>query len=203
MQGLTDGPVKTYLFRLEFDTLEEAIRVTEQEDFSMKQAYANSNSYLPSRRQENGGPEPIDHCNARSKSSRVNNYKKLQKYNRCQKTGYYAYECSAPSAVPRTAVNSNRQAAKKVPTLLQKRNIVTDSQKRSGSVGAEHPTAPATSSELAGLLTRIALNTQSLCVTASGNEVCLITLKLEVAKNMSLRALVDCGTSNNFVQRNR
>ena len=30
MQGLTDGPVKIYLFRLEFDTLEEAIRVAEQ-----------------------------------------------------------------------------------------------------------------------------------------------------------------------------
>ena len=29
MQGLTDGPVKTYLFRLEFNTLEEAIRVAE------------------------------------------------------------------------------------------------------------------------------------------------------------------------------
>ena len=36
MQGLTDGPFRTYLFRLEFDTLEEAIRVAEQEDFSMK-----------------------------------------------------------------------------------------------------------------------------------------------------------------------
>ena len=34
MQGLTDVPVKTYLFRLEFNTLKEAIRVEEQEDFS-------------------------------------------------------------------------------------------------------------------------------------------------------------------------
>ena len=45
MQGLTDGPVKTYLFRLEFNTLEEAIRFVEQENFSVKQAHANSNSY--------------------------------------------------------------------------------------------------------------------------------------------------------------
>ena len=78
MQGLTDGPVKTYLFRLEFNTLEEARRVAEQEDFSVKQAHANSNSYRSSRRQENGGPEPMDLCNTRSESSRVNNYKKLQ-----------------------------------------------------------------------------------------------------------------------------
>ena len=47
MQGLTDGPFRTYLFRLEFNTLEEAIQVTEQEDFSVKQAYVSSNSYPP------------------------------------------------------------------------------------------------------------------------------------------------------------
>ena len=52
-----------------------------------------------------------------------------------------------------------------------------------------------------GLLTKVALNTQSLCVVASSNEVSLITLKLEVTQGMSLRALVDCGASNNFVQR--
>ena len=97
MKGLTDGPVKTYLFRLEFNTLEEAIRVAEQDHFSVKQAHANSNSYRPSRRQENGGPEPMDLCNTRSESSRVNNYKKSQKCNRCQNTGHYAYEYSAPS----------------------------------------------------------------------------------------------------------
>ena len=38
MQGLTDGPLKTHLFRLELDTLEEAISVAEQEDFSLRQA---------------------------------------------------------------------------------------------------------------------------------------------------------------------
>ena len=45
----------------------------------------------------------------------------------------------------------------------------------------------------------------SLCVAASGNEVSLevslITLKLEVTQGMSLRALVDCGASKNFVRR--
>ena len=63
------------------------------------------------------------------------------------------------------------------------------------------PSDPATSSEFAGLLTKVAPNTQSLCVAASGNEVSLITLKLEVTRNMSLQALVDCGASNNFVRR--
>ena len=50
-------------------------------------------------------------------------------------------------------------------------------------------------------MTRVAPNTQILCVTACGNEVFLITTKLEVAKYMSLRALVDCEVSNNFVGR--
>ena len=52
MQGLTDGPVKTHLFRLELDTLEEAISVAEQEDFSLRQAQVSSSSYRPPRRQE-------------------------------------------------------------------------------------------------------------------------------------------------------
>ena len=87
------------------------------------------------------------------------------------------------------------------PTLLRKRNNVTDSQKTVRSVGAEHPTDPATSSGFAGLLTKVAPKTQSLCVAASGNEVSLSTLILEVTQSMSLRALVDCGASNNFVRR--
>ena len=40
-----------------------------------------------------------------------------------------------------------------------------------------------------------------MCVSAPGDEVSLITLKLEVTIDMSLRALVDCGASNNFVRR--
>ena len=56
MQGLADVPVKTYLFHLELDTLEEAISVAEQEDFRLRQAHASSGSYRPPRRQEVGGP---------------------------------------------------------------------------------------------------------------------------------------------------
>uniref|UniRef100_A0AAV1TW04 Retrotransposon gag domain-containing protein n=1 Tax=Peronospora matthiolae TaxID=2874970 RepID=A0AAV1TW04_9STRA len=36
MQGLADGPVKTHLFRLELDSLEQAISIAEQEDFSLE-----------------------------------------------------------------------------------------------------------------------------------------------------------------------
>ena len=75
MQGLTEGPVRTYLFRLEFGTLEEVIRVVKQEDFSVKQAHVSSNSYHPPRRPKNGRLEPMDICYAESETSRATNYK--------------------------------------------------------------------------------------------------------------------------------
>ena len=50
-------------------------------------------------------------------------------------------------------------------------------------------------------MTKVAPDTQSLCVSAPGDDVSLITLKLEATNDLSLRALVDCGASNNFVRR--
>ena len=49
-------------------------------------------------------------------------------------------------------------------------------------------------------MTKVTPDTQSLCVSAPGDEVSLITLILEVTKDLSLRALVDCGESNNFLR---
>uniref|UniRef100_A0AAV1U001 CCHC-type domain-containing protein n=1 Tax=Peronospora matthiolae TaxID=2874970 RepID=A0AAV1U001_9STRA len=95
MQGLADGPVKTHLFRLELDSLEQAISIAEQEDFSLRQARASSTSYRQPRRYDNGGPEPMELCYVESEKARSTGYKKLQRCNRCQKTGHYAYECSA------------------------------------------------------------------------------------------------------------
>ena len=127
MQGLTDGPVKTNLFRLENDNLEEAIKLAEQEDFNVQQDHVNSNFYRLPRRQENGGPEPS--ITLRVKALRYQ-LREMQRCNRCQKTGHYAYQCSASNAVTRTAGNSTLQAAKKGPrrgsTLLRKCNILTD-----------------------------------------------------------------------------
>ena len=65
----------------------------------------------------------------------------------------------------------------------------------------ERPTDSATSREFANLLTKVSPDTQSLCVSAPDDEVSLITLTLEVTKDLSIRALVDCGASNNFVRR--
>uniref|UniRef100_A0AAV1TT14 CCHC-type domain-containing protein n=1 Tax=Peronospora matthiolae TaxID=2874970 RepID=A0AAV1TT14_9STRA len=102
MQGLADGPVKTHLFRLELDSLEQAISIAEQEDFSLRQARASSTSYRQPRRYDSGGPEPMELCYVESEKARSTDYKKLQRCNRCQKTGHYAYECSAPRLLCRT-----------------------------------------------------------------------------------------------------
>ena len=48
---------------------------------------------------------------------------------------------------------------------------------------------------------KVAPGSQSLCVSTLGDEVPLITLNLEVTKGLSLRALVVCGASDNFVRR--
>ena len=48
---------------------------------------------------------------------------------------------------------------------------------------------------------KVALDPQSLCVSALGDEVPLIALNLEVTKYLSLRALVDCGASNKSFRR--
>uniref|UniRef100_A0AAV1UF69 CCHC-type domain-containing protein n=1 Tax=Peronospora matthiolae TaxID=2874970 RepID=A0AAV1UF69_9STRA len=113
MQGLADGPVKTHLFRLELDSLKQAISIAEQEDFSLRQARASSTSYRQPRRYDNGGPEPMELCYVESEKARSTGYKKLQRCNRCQKTGHYAYECSAPRPVSRDTGRSDRPPMRK------------------------------------------------------------------------------------------
>ena len=60
--GLVDGSVKTYMFREEFHTLGKAIAYAVQEGLSLRQAQAHKSTYRPGRRQEHGGPEPMDLC---------------------------------------------------------------------------------------------------------------------------------------------
>ena len=130
MQGLADGPVKTHLFRLELETLEQAISVAEQEDFSLRQAHASSASYRQPRRQEVGGPEPMDLSYIEGERPRPSSHKRLQKCNRCQKLGHYAYECSAPRPVPSSTERNDRPTAKK--GNGRGSNAVAKSQPRNG-----------------------------------------------------------------------
>ena len=61
MTGLNDGPVKTYLFREYPGTMEDAISLSVQEDFSLNQAYVHSSSFrAPKAYGSSEGPEPMD-----------------------------------------------------------------------------------------------------------------------------------------------
>ncbi|KAG6615200.1 reverse transcriptase [Phytophthora cinnamomi] len=66
MKGLRDGPVKTYLFREYPSTLEAAITLAMQEEFSLRQAKLHVNVPRPQPRPvaRTGGPEPMDLSNA-------------------------------------------------------------------------------------------------------------------------------------------
>uniref|UniRef100_A0AAV1UMZ7 Retrotransposon gag domain-containing protein n=1 Tax=Peronospora matthiolae TaxID=2874970 RepID=A0AAV1UMZ7_9STRA len=170
--GLVNGPVKTYMFREDFHTLERAIAYAEQEDLSLRQSQADSSNYRPTRRHETGGPEPMDLCCIESEKSRSLSHKRTSRCHRCQKIRHYAYECSVPSTAtrPKTGRDDHRWP-RKVPRrgsdhVAKPRQQVGPSKKRTRSVGAEHAADPANSREYAGLLTKIAPNTQSMCGTA-------------------------------------
>lgn len=67
MQGLADEPITADLFRLELDTLEEVISITEQEDLSIRQA---------SRSQEIVGTEHVELCYIESDRPRSSSNKR-------------------------------------------------------------------------------------------------------------------------------
>ncbi|KAL4164904.1 hypothetical protein KRP22_003644 [Phytophthora ramorum] len=72
MKGLRDGPVKTYLFREYPNTLEAAIALAMQEEFSLRQAKLHVNAPRQMPRpvaRPSGGPEPMDLSSATAAGS--------------------------------------------------------------------------------------------------------------------------------------
>ena len=111
IKGLMDGPIKTHLFREYPETMEEAIRVSLQEDFSLKQAYVHSAAYRPPRNGELGGPEPMD-LSAVDGSQTNHPSKSKITCNRCKRLGHFAYECLAPRPASRGAGQDRRDATR-------------------------------------------------------------------------------------------
>jgi hypothetical protein len=100
MTGLNDGPVKTYLFREYPPTMEDAISLSVQEDFSLNQAYVHSSTYrAPKGHGISDGPEPMDLSSAASYSR--DRFGKTKSCHRCGKKGHLSYECLAPRPSPR------------------------------------------------------------------------------------------------------
>ncbi|KAF1324409.1 hypothetical protein FI667_g9955, partial [Globisporangium splendens] len=113
MKGLTDGPAKTCLFREYPETLEQAIALALQDDFSAKQARLHANPHRaaqfwhvkPSPR--NNGAEPMDLSLVETSTVRKKTVdKRKQRCHRCQKLGHFSYECRAAQPAPRVRETS-------------------------------------------------------------------------------------------------
>ncbi|KAE8890438.1 hypothetical protein PF003_g25688 [Phytophthora fragariae] len=118
MKGLKDGPVKTYLFREYPSTLESAITLAMQEEFSLSQAklflHGKCNRRLASSLSQaklhvnvprpmprptvkpTGGPEPMDLSSATAAGSQQRRGPTNVRCFRCGNNGHYAGECTAP-----------------------------------------------------------------------------------------------------------
>ncbi|KAG2957331.1 hypothetical protein PC118_g24071 [Phytophthora cactorum] len=95
MKGLRDGPVKTYLFREYRSTLEAAITLVMQEEFSLWQAKLHVNVPRMARPvMRTGGPEPMDLSNATAAGHQQRSNSSVRCF-RCGYTGHFARECTA------------------------------------------------------------------------------------------------------------
>ena len=111
--------------------------------FQRKKTPVNLNSYRPSRRQENGGPEPIDLCYAESENSRVTTIVNCRDAIEVERQ-YLCLRMRFPERgttyCTYLTVKRQRMVRGVGPTLLRERNIVTDSSKmvRVGRCGAHY-----------------------------------------------------------------
>ncbi|KAE9020140.1 hypothetical protein PR001_g13674, partial [Phytophthora rubi] len=192
MKSLKDGPVNTYLFRDYPNTLESAITLAIQEEFSLRQAKLHVNAPRPMPRpmvKPSGGPEPMDLSSATAAGSQQRRGPTNARYFRCGNNGHYARECTAPV-----------QAAKGRCDDTGYRHGL--SKKLERPAGAGRPAGDAVERIDIGhavLMTAAPSESHSHC-KKQDDRPNLVILKVNSKREKSLRVLVDCGASNNFVR---
>lgn len=127
MKGLNDGPIKTYLFREYPESLEHAISLAIQEDFSLNQAHVHSLGFKPPRQRGGDTAEPMDLSTMNVARDRATPKWKQQQQrvcHRCQKSGHFAQECPAPRPVrnnPNAARNNQFNSLRNTSNQQQRR----------------------------------------------------------------------------------
>ncbi|GMF54673.1 unnamed protein product [Phytophthora fragariaefolia] len=158
MKGLKDGPVKAYLFREYRSTLEAAITLAMQEDFSLRQAKLHANVLRQMPRpamKPTGGPEPMDLSSATTAGSQQ----------RRGSTNVRSKKLRQPAGAGPPAGDA-----------VERFDI---------GHGVSKAAAPSES--------------HSHC-KKNDDKPNLVIRKVNSKRESPLRALVDCGASNNFVR---
>ncbi|GMF26968.1 unnamed protein product [Phytophthora fragariaefolia] len=192
MKGLRDGPVQSYLFREYPGTLEAAITLAMQEEISLRQAKLHANIPRPIPRQvvkPTGGPEPMDLSGATTAGPQ----QRLGSTNGCVSD----VERAVIMPVSAQHLCTRPRADMTIP------GIATGKQKKLRQpAGANPPAGDAVERVDIGhavLKTAAPSESHSHC-NKKDDKPNLTILKVNSKRERSLRALVDCGASNNFVR---